>query len=81
MGIETFIQAPNAPCRDCKDRWITENDRCHSHCERYISWKNAYTKLVSDVNSAKSRETYNVVSALHSNREKNYMRERKHRKK
>ena len=31
---------PNtSPCLGCKDRWVTENDRCHSSCDKYISWK------------------------------------------
>lgn len=33
----------NPPCGekngDCPDRWVSESDRCHVHCERFARWQ------------------------------------------
>lgn len=28
-----------APCKDCKERWVNEEGRCHDTCERYAQWR------------------------------------------
>lgn len=27
-----------SPCKNCPDRWVTETDRCHGHCEKYLKF-------------------------------------------
>lgn len=29
-----------SPCKDCKDRNVTANYNCHSHCEKYKEYSN-----------------------------------------
>ena len=33
----------NIPCKDCKDRFVTEHYSCHAICKLYKEW-NAYHK-------------------------------------
>lgn len=30
------------PCKDCKDRFVTESQTCHATCELYKEWKKEY---------------------------------------
>lgn len=30
----------NAPCQNCKERWVDDKTSCHATCERYKEWKN-----------------------------------------
>ena len=32
-----MIKGP--PCNGCLDRWVSESDRCHVHCERFARWQ------------------------------------------
>lgn len=27
------------PCKDCRDRWVTDSNRCHSSCNAYAEWR------------------------------------------
>lgn len=38
-----------APCKDCKDRKVTDDYNCHTHCEKYLAYQ-AYRKLVYEEN-------------------------------
>lgn len=33
------------PCYKCEERWVTSNDRCHSHCNKYKQWRIERDKL------------------------------------
>lgn len=34
-----------APCKDCKERKVTDDYNCHTHCEKYLAYR-AYRELV-----------------------------------
>ena len=34
-----------APCKDCKDRKVTADYNCHSHCDKYLAYQ-AYRESV-----------------------------------
>ena len=34
-----------APCKDCKDRKVTEDYNCHTHCEKYLAYR-AYRESI-----------------------------------
>lgn len=36
-----------APCKDCKDRKVTSDYNCHTHCEKYLAYQ-AYRKSVCE---------------------------------
>lgn len=36
---------PNAPCKDCENRWVKDGKTCHGSCEAY----NEYRKHLYDV--------------------------------
>lgn len=38
----------NAPCKGCKDRYVTETTRCHSTCERYKEWLELSSKAKAE---------------------------------
>ena len=34
-----------APCKDCKDRKVTGDYNCHTHCEKYLVYQ-AYRESI-----------------------------------
>ena len=37
-----------APCKDCKDRNVTADYNCHTHCEKYIAFKAYREAMMAD---------------------------------
>lgn len=36
-----------APCKDCKERKVTEDYNCHTYCEKYLAFQE-YRKEVAE---------------------------------
>lgn len=36
-----------ASCKDCKDRNVTDDYNCHTHCEKYLAYQ-AYRESVCE---------------------------------
>ena len=41
-----------APCKDCKDRKVTDGYNCHTHCEKYLAYQ-AYRESVCEERAKK----------------------------
>lgn len=56
------------PCLGCEDRWVTDNDRCHAHCEKYLSFKGMTDaendKVYSERNKLGNIERYEKARAM-----------------
>lgn len=37
-----------APCKDCKDRKVTEDYNCHMDCEKYLAFKAYREAMMAD---------------------------------
>lgn len=60
----------NIPCKDCKDRFVTEHYSCHSICELYKKWQKEHNKERFALAEKKSidRDSYSIYDALEINR-------------
>lgn len=43
-------------CKDCKDRKVTADYNCHSHCERYLAETIAHEKERRRIKTQKDKE-------------------------
>ena len=64
-----YIKPNKSPCiRDCPDRKIG----CHSNCQKYIEWKNAYNQkkfAIKQYNQSVGRgEEYEIIQKLKNKR-------------
>ena len=50
-----------SPCLDCKDRWISEEGRCHGSCERYLKFKTDAEQFNRLVNQERARQRKNLI--------------------
>ena len=41
-----------SPCLKCEDRKVN----CHSHCEKYLTWKTEHDSLLKLINENKAKE-------------------------
>ena len=46
----------NAPCKDCKDRYLG----CHDKCDRYKEFKSRKTALNEVIRKAKQEESFEI---------------------
>lgn len=37
--VANVKRVSKCPCKGCTERWVSEQGRCHSTCERYAEWK------------------------------------------
>lgn len=68
-----------SPCLDCKDRWINETGRCHSSCEKYLTFKKEasdYNKRILEErdrqrkNPIRDIKTQSALNRIHDARKK-----------
>ena len=32
------MKRPDVPCKDCDNRWVSEDETCHATCEKYAEF-------------------------------------------
>ena len=52
------------PCKNCKDRWVTDTSRCHSTCPKYAEWK-AYVDTLNHRSTAVKARNNRVGTVLY----------------
>lgn len=45
-----------SPCKDCPDRWVSDTDRCHGHCEKYLTFHRERTDELCISHEARGKE-------------------------
>lgn len=50
------------PCKDCKDRFITEHYSCHTICSSYKEWSKVQRKETMELTRKKSldKDSYSI---------------------
>lgn len=48
------------PCFNCRDRWVSDDDRCHSHCDKYNAWKVEHDKHMQDDRMRRDAKQYDL---------------------
>lgn len=69
--ITEFGNKEASPCLDCKDRWINENGRCHSTCEKYIEFTKRVKAITREINDERKRSTVDPIRLLKTEAQKN----------
>ena len=70
----------SAPCRGCKDRWVSENGRCHTNCEKYKAFKEEIERINTIESFERIRTYANPLQQIKSISKKNWLKREKERK-
>lgn len=50
----------NQPCKNCKDRKVTDDYNCHSHCEKYLKMKEHFDMIREKRNAENIKPFHDV---------------------
>lgn len=55
---------PNNPCYQCGDRKVTRDYNCHSHCKKYLAWKQKKTEVKKRADADKESKVYQIERTI-----------------
>lgn len=76
-----LIDTDKTPCLGCKDRWINENGRCHSSCDKYKEFLEAHASKSRLIEDERKRTMYDPLLELKTDAQINWLRKEGKKKK
>lgn len=55
-AVHKVMPPANAPCLNCKDRFVKDGHTCHESCEKYLAFREARAQLNKEITEAAIKE-------------------------